>query len=146
LPNACRGFGNEVKQRILVGAYVLSHGYYDAYYLQAQKIRRLVARDFTAAFTKCDLILGPTAPTTAFELGAKTGDPVQMYLGDIFTIPASLAGLPALSVPCGFDAAGLPVGLQLTGNHFAEGLLLGAAHRYQQATDWHKRVPTETPL
>jgi aspartyl-tRNA(Asn)/glutamyl-tRNA(Gln) amidotransferase subunit A len=140
------GFGNEVKQRILVGTYVLSHGYYDAYYLQAQKVRRLIAQDFAQAFQKCDLILGPTAPTSAFELGAKTDDPVQMYLGDIFTIPAPLAGLPALSVPCGFDAAGLPVGLQLMGPHFAEGLLLGAAHRYQQATDWHKRVPTETPL
>jgi aspartyl-tRNA(Asn)/glutamyl-tRNA(Gln) amidotransferase subunit A len=140
------GFGAEVKRRILVGTYVLSHGYYDAYYLQAQKVRRLIARDFAAAFEKCDLIAGPTAPTTAFEIGAKADDPVQMYLGDIFTIPAPLAGLPALSVPCGFDAAGLPVGLQLMGKHFAEGLLLGAAHRYQQASDWHLRVPKETPL
>jgi len=140
------GFGAEVKRRILVGTYVLSHGYYDAYYLQAQKVRRLIAREFAVAFEKCDLILGPTAPTTAFEIGAKSDDPVQMYLGDIFTIPAPLAGLPALSIPCGFDAAGLPVGLQLMGKHFSEGLLLGAAHRYQQATDWHLRVPTETPL
>jgi len=140
------GFGAEVKRRILVGTYVLSHGYYDAYYLHAQKIRRLIAQDFAAAFKKCDLIVGPTAPTTAYELGAKTGDAVQMYLGDIFTIPAPLAGLPALSVPCGFDARGLPVGLQLTGPHFAEARLLGAAHRYQQATDWHRRVPKETPL
>ena len=140
------GFGAEVKQRILVGTYVLSHGYYDAYYLQAQKVRRLIAQDFSVAFEKCDLLLGPTAPTTAFELGAKTADPVQMYLGDIFTIPAPLAGLPALSIPCGFDARGLPVGLQLTGRHFSEGLLLGVAHRYQQATDWHRRVPKETPL
>jgi aspartyl-tRNA(Asn)/glutamyl-tRNA(Gln) amidotransferase subunit A len=140
------GFGAEVKRRILVGTYVLSHGYYDAYYLQAQKVRRLIARDFAAAFEKCDLILGPTAPTTAFAIGAKSDDPVQMYLGDIFTIPAPLAGLPALSIPCGFDAVGLPVGLQLMGKHFSEGLLLGAAHRYQQATDWHLRVPTETPL
>jgi aspartyl-tRNA(Asn)/glutamyl-tRNA(Gln) amidotransferase subunit A len=140
------GFGAEVKQRILVGTYVLSHGYYDAYYLQAQKVRRLIARDFGAAFERCDLILGPTSPTTAFEIGANTDDPVKMYLNDIFTIPAPLAGLPALSVPCGFDAAGLPVGLQLTGRHFAEGMLLGAAHRYQQATDWHLRVPKETPL
>jgi aspartyl-tRNA(Asn)/glutamyl-tRNA(Gln) amidotransferase subunit A len=140
------GFGAEVKGRILVGTYVLSHGYYDAYYLQAQKIRRLVARDFSRAFEKCDVILGPTAPTTAFELGAKTQDPVQMYLGDVFTIPAPLAGLPALSVPCGFDGTGLPVGLQLMGRHFSEGQLLGVAHRYQQATDWHRRVPTETPL
>ena len=140
------GFGTEVKQRILVGTYVLSHGYYDAYYLQAQKIRRLIAQDFAAAFEECDLIAGPTAPTTAFELGAKTADPVQMYLGDIFTVPAPLAGLPALSIPCGFDAAGLPVGLQLMGRHFSEASLLGAAHRYQQATDWHRRVPKETPL
>jgi len=140
------GFGAEVKRRILVGTYVLSHGYYDAYYLQAQKVRRLIARELSQAFERCDLILGPTAPTTAFEIGAKTEDPVQMYLGDIFTIPAPLAGLPALSVPCGFDAAGLPVGLQLMGKHFSEGLLLGAAHRYQQATDWHLRVPKETPL
>jgi aspartyl-tRNA(Asn)/glutamyl-tRNA(Gln) amidotransferase subunit A len=140
------GFGAEVKRRILVGTYVLSHGYYDAYYLHAQKIRRLIAQDFALAFKKCDLILGPTTPTTAFELGAKTNDPVQMYLGDIFTIPAPLAGLPALSIPCGFDAKGLPVGLQITGPHFSEARLLGAAHRYQQATDWHQRVPRETPL
>jgi aspartyl-tRNA(Asn)/glutamyl-tRNA(Gln) amidotransferase subunit A len=140
------GFGAEVKQRILVGTYVLSHGYYDAYYLQAQKVRRLIARDFAAAFERCDVILGPTSPTTAFELGANADDPVKMYLNDIFTIPAPLAGLPALSVPCGFDVAGLPVGLQLTGRHFAEGVLLGAAHRYQQATDWHLRAPKEAPL
>jgi aspartyl-tRNA(Asn)/glutamyl-tRNA(Gln) amidotransferase subunit A len=140
------GFGNEVKGRILVGTYVLSHGYYDAYYLQAQKIRRLIARDFDQAFQQCDVIIGPTAPTTAFELGAKTEDPVQMYLGDVFTIPAPLAGLPALSIPCGFDEKGLPVGLQLMGRHFSEGRLLGVAHAYQQATDWHTRVPTETPL
>jgi aspartyl-tRNA(Asn)/glutamyl-tRNA(Gln) amidotransferase subunit A len=140
------GFGAEVKRRILVGTYVLSHGYYDAYYLQAQKIRRLIAQDFAAAFERCDVILGPTSPTTAFEIGAKADDPVQMYLGDIFTIPAPLAGLPALSVPCGFDAKGLPVGLQLMGNYFSEARLLGVAHRYQQATDWHLRVPAETPL
>ncbi|HEX6528916.1 MAG TPA: Asp-tRNA(Asn)/Glu-tRNA(Gln) amidotransferase subunit GatA [Burkholderiales bacterium] len=140
------GFGAEVKGRILVGTYVLSHGYYDAYYLQAQKIRRLVAQDFQKAFAQVDFICGPTAPTTAFELGAKTGDPVQMYLGDVFTIPAPLAGLPALSIPCGFDERGLPVGLQLTGPHFSERRLLGAAHLYQQATDWHLRVPAETPL
>jgi aspartyl-tRNA(Asn)/glutamyl-tRNA(Gln) amidotransferase subunit A len=140
------GFGAEVKRRILVGTYVLSQGYYDAYYLQAQKVRRLIARQFADAFEKVDLICGPTAPSTAFELGARSEDPVQMYLGDIFTVPAPLAGLPALSVPCGFDAAGLPVGLQLMGRHFSEALLLGVAHRYQQATDWHRRVPTETPL
>jgi len=140
------GFGTEVKQRILIGTYVLSHGYYDAYYLQAQKVRRLIARDFDLAFKKCDLILGPTAPSTAFAIGAKTEDPVQMYLNDIFTIPAPLAGLPALSIPSGFDERGLPVGLQLTGAHFSEARLLGAAHRYQQASDWHLRVPKETPL
>jgi aspartyl-tRNA(Asn)/glutamyl-tRNA(Gln) amidotransferase subunit A len=140
------GFGKEVKGRILVGTYVLSHGYYDAYYLQAQKIRRLIARDFERAFAKCDFILGPTAPSTAYELGAKTDDPVQMYLGDVFTIPAPLAGLPALSIPCGFDEKSLPVGLQLMGPHFSESRLLGIAHAYQQATDWHQRVPTETPL
>jgi aspartyl-tRNA(Asn)/glutamyl-tRNA(Gln) amidotransferase subunit A len=140
------GFGAEVKQRILVGTYVLSHGYYDAYYLQAQRLRRLIAADFAAAFERCDLIVGPTSPTTAFEIGANTDDPVKMYLNDVFTIPAPLAGLPALSVPCGFDPAGLPVGLQLMGRHFCEAALLGAAHRYQQATDWHLRVPKETPL
>ncbi len=140
------GFGAEVKQRILVGTYVLSHGYYDAYYLQAQKVRRLIARDFDAAFQRCDLILGPTSPSTAFAIGAKTDDPVQMYLNDIFTVAAPLAGLPALSIPCGFDERGLPVGLQLMGSHFSEARLLGAAHRYQQATDWHLRVPKETPL
>jgi len=140
------GFGAEVKRRILVGTYVLSHGYYDAYYLQAQKVRRLIARDFARAFEHCDLILGPTSPSTAFAIGAKTDDPVQMYLSDIFTIPATLAGLPGLSIPCGFDKKGLPVGLQLMGNYFSEARLLGAAHRYQQATDWHLRVPAETPL
>ena len=140
------GFGAEVKLRILVGTYVLSHGYYDAYYLQAQKIRRLIARDFAAAFERCDVIMGPTSPGTAFELGAKSDDPVQMYLGDIFTVPAPLAGLPALSVPCGFDGKGLPVGLQLMGSYFSEAALLGIAHRYQQATDWHLRVPNDTPL
>jgi len=140
------GFGVEVQRRILVGTYVLSHGYYDAYYLQAQKVRRLIAGDFAAAFGKCDLILGPTAPSTAFAIGAKIDDPVQMYLNDIFTIPAPLAGLPALSIPCGFDAKGLPVGLQIMGPHFAEALMLGAAHGYQQATDWHRRVPREAPL
>ena len=140
------GFGAEVKQRILVGTYVLSHGYYDAYYLQAQKVRRLIARDFAKAFESCDVIFGPTAPSTAFAIGAKTDDPVQMYLNDIFTIPAPLAGLPGLSIPCGFDAKGLPVGLQIMGPHFSEARLLGIAHRYQQATDWHLRVPKETPL
>jgi aspartyl-tRNA(Asn)/glutamyl-tRNA(Gln) amidotransferase subunit A len=140
------GFGAEVKRRILIGTYVLSHGYYDAYYLKAQQVRRLIARDFADAYARCDLILGPTAPSTAFPLGAKSDDPVQMYLNDIFTIPAPLAGLPGMSIPCGFDARGLPVGLQIMGNYFAEAKMLGAAHRYQQATDWHLRVPKESPL
>ena len=140
------GFGTEVKRRILIGTYVLSHGYYDAYYLQAQKVRRLIAKDFTAAFARCDLIMGPTSPSTAFALGAKTDDPVQMYLNDIFTIPAPLAGLPGLSIPCGFDAKGLPVGLQIMGNYFSEAKMLGVAHRYQQASDWHLRTPKEAPL
>ena len=140
------GFGVEVKRRILIGTYVLSHGYYDAYYLQAQKVRRLIARDFAQAFGRCDLIMGPTSPSTAYPIGAKVQDPVQMYLDDIFTIPAPLAGLPGLSIPCGFDARGLPVGLQVMGKHFTESRMLGAAHRYQQATDWHLRVPGETPL
>ena len=140
------GFGAEVKRRILIGTYVLSHGYYDAYYLKAQKVRRLIARDFSEAFKRCDVIMGPTSPTTAFALGAKTEDPVQMYLNDIFTIPAPLAGLPGLSIPCGFDGKGLPVGLQIMGDYFAEARMLGVAHQYQRATDWHRRVPKEAPL
>jgi aspartyl-tRNA(Asn)/glutamyl-tRNA(Gln) amidotransferase subunit A len=140
------GFGAEVKRRILIGTYVLSAGYYEAYYIQAQKLRRLVAHDFAAAFGGCDLIMGPTTPDTAFPIGAKTGDPVQMYLNDIFTIAVNLAGLPGMSIPCGFDAGGLPVGLQIVGNYFSEARMLGAAHRYQLATDWHSRIPTETPL
>jgi aspartyl-tRNA(Asn)/glutamyl-tRNA(Gln) amidotransferase subunit A len=140
------GFGTEVKRRIMIGTYVLSHGYYDAYYLQAQKVRRMIAKDFAEAFARCDLIMGPTSPTTAFALGEKSSDPVQMYLNDIFTIPAPLAGLPGLSIPCGFDGAGLPVGLQMMGNYFAEAKMLGAAHRYQQANDWHLRAPKAAPL
>jgi len=140
------GFGAEVKRRILIGTYVLSHGYYDAYYLQAQKLRRLIAGDFAEAYKHCDVIMGPTTPGTAFALGAKIDDPLQMYLNDIFTIPAPLAGLPAMSIPCGFDDKGLPVGLQLMGDYFSEARLLGLAHRYQQATDWHLRVPKEAPL
>ena len=136
------GFGAEVKRRILIGTYVLSHGYYDAYYIQAQKVRRLVAGDFAEAFKRCDLILGPTTPTTAFRIGEKMSDPVQMYLNDIYTIPANLAGLPGLSIPCGFDGQGLPVGLQIVGDYFSEARMLGAAHQYQQATDWHTRVPS----
>ncbi|MDP2881781.1 MAG: Asp-tRNA(Asn)/Glu-tRNA(Gln) amidotransferase subunit GatA [Azonexus sp.] len=133
-----QGFGAEVKRRIMIGAYVLSHGYYDAYYLQAQRIRRLIANDFVEAFKSCDVIMGPTSPSTAFKLGEKAADPVQMYLSDIYTIAVNLAGLPGMSIPCGF-AGGLPVGLQLIGNYFAEGQLLNVAHRYQQATDWHQR-------
>jgi aspartyl-tRNA(Asn)/glutamyl-tRNA(Gln) amidotransferase subunit A len=136
-----QGFGAEVKRRILIGAYVLSHGYYDAYYLQAQKIRRLIADDFNAAFKVCDVILGPTAPGTAFKLGEKSDDPVEMYLNDLYTIPANLAGLPGMSLPCGFDAKGLPIGLQLVGNYFSEAKMLNVAHQYQRATDWHARQP-----
>ena len=135
-----QGFGAEVKRRILIGAYVLSHGYYDAYYLQAQRIRRLIANDFVEAFKSCDVIMGPTSPSTAFKLGEKAADPVQMYLSDIYTIAVNLAGLPGMSIPCGF-VGGLPVGLQLVGNYFAESQLLNVAHRYQQATDWHARRP-----
>jgi aspartyl-tRNA(Asn)/glutamyl-tRNA(Gln) amidotransferase subunit A len=136
-----QGFGPEVKRRILIGTYVLSHGYYDAYYLQAQRVRRLIARDFADAFRRCDVILGPTSPTVAFRVGEKAADPVTMYLNDIYTTAANLAGLPALSIPCGFGADGLPVGLQLAGDYFAEARLLNAAHQYQCATDWHARVP-----
>jgi aspartyl-tRNA(Asn)/glutamyl-tRNA(Gln) amidotransferase subunit A len=121
---------------------VLSHGYYDAYYLKAQKVRRLIAEDFQRAYKQCDVIVGPTAPTAAFPIGAKSDDPVQMYLNDIFTIAANLTGAPALSIPCGFTAAGLPIGLHLQGNYFDEARLLDVAHRYQQATDWHARAPT----
>ena len=136
-----QGFGAEVKRRILIGAYVLSHGYYDAYYLQAQKIRRLIADDFSEAFKTCDVILGPTAPGTAFRLGEKSGDPVEMYLNDLYTIPANLAGLPGMSLPCGFDAQGLPIGLQLVGNYFSEAKMLNVAHQYQRATNWHAHAP-----
>ena len=136
-----QGFGAEVKRRILIGTYVLSHGYYDAYYLQAQRIRRLIADDFVAAFKQCDILLGPTTPGTAFGIGEKTDDPVQMYLSDIYTIAVNLAGLPGMSLPCGFSA-GLPVGLQLIGNYFDETRLLDTAHRFQQATVWHRCAPT----
>jgi aspartyl-tRNA(Asn)/glutamyl-tRNA(Gln) amidotransferase subunit A len=149
-----QGFGAEVKRRILVGTYVLSHGYYDAYYLKAQKLRRLIAQDFVEAFKKCDVIMGPTSPTTAFNIGEKAGDPVQMYLSDIYTIAVNLAGLPGMSIPCGFgrekrgegnalpsNPSGLPVGLQIIGNYFGEAKMLNVAHQYQQATDWHMRMP-----
>ena len=140
-----QGFGPEVKRRIMIGTYVLSHGYYDAYYLQAQKLRRMIADDFQACFAQCDLIAGPVAPSVAWKLGERGDDPVQTYLADIFTLPASLAGLPGMSLPAGFggsgDSLGMPVGLQLIGNYFAEGQLLHAAHALQQATDWHTRAP-----
>lgn len=134
------GFGDEVKRRIMIGAYVLSEGYYDAYYLQAQKIRRMIADDFQAAFKDCDVIAGAAAPTTAWAIGGKA-DPVSNYLADIFTLPASLAGLPGLSLPAGFGDGGMPVGLQLIGNYFSEAKLLNAAHRFQQATDFHLKSP-----
>jgi len=136
-----QGFGAEVKRRIMIGTYVLSHGYYDAYYLQAQRIRRLIAGDFAQAFGKCDLIMGPAAPSVAYDLGAKKDDPVQMYLDDLYTIPINLAGLPGMSIPCGFGAKGRPVGLQIVGNSWDEARMLAAAHAFQQATDWHTRVP-----
>ncbi|MBC8021752.1 MAG: Asp-tRNA(Asn)/Glu-tRNA(Gln) amidotransferase subunit GatA, partial [Burkholderiales bacterium] len=136
-----QGFGAEVKRRILIGTYVLSHGYYDAYYLQAQKIRRLIARDFAEAFAHCDVIAGPAAPSVAFDLGSKDKDPVQMYLDDLYTIPINLAGLPGMSIPCGFGAKGRPVGLQIVGNYWSEALMLRVAHAYQQATDWHTKGP-----
>jgi aspartyl-tRNA(Asn)/glutamyl-tRNA(Gln) amidotransferase subunit A len=135
------GFGDEVKRRIMIGAYVLSHGYYDAYYLQAQKIRRMIADDFQQAFKQCDVIAGPVAPTVAWKIGEKSDDPVANYLADIFTLPASLAGLPGMSVPAGFGEGHMPVGLQLIGNYFSEAKLLNMAHRLQQATDFHSRQP-----
>ena len=135
------GFGDEVKRRIMIGTYVLSHGYYDAYYLQAQKVRRMLSDDFQAAFQQCDLIAGPVAPTVAWKIGEKSADPLANYLADIFTLPASLAGLPGMSLPAGFGAGGLPVGLQLIGNYLQEARLLGAAHQFQLATDYHVRKP-----
>ncbi len=138
------GFGDEVKRRIMIGTYVLSHGYYDAYYLKAQKIRRLIAGDFQKAFTQCDIIAGPVSPTVAWKIGEKSADPVANYLADIYTLSSSLAGLPGMSVPAGFGAGGMPVGLQLIGNYFKEAQLLGAAHQFQVATDWHMRRPGTT--
>ncbi|MDP1566012.1 MAG: amidase family protein, partial [Polaromonas sp.] len=135
------GFGPEVKRRIMIGTYVLSHGYYDAYYLKAQKIRRLIAEDFQKAFAQCDIIAGPVSPTVAWKIGEKSDDPVASYLADIYTLSSSLAGLPGMSVPAGFGEAGMPVGLQLIGNYFKEAQLLGAAHQFQLATDWHLRRP-----
>ena len=140
--NRGEGFGDEVQRRILTGTYVLSSGYYDAYYIKAQKARQLISRDYAAAFAEVDFIAGPTTPTPAFRLGQKTANPVEMYLNDIYTIGADLAGLPAISIPCGF-VGGLPVGLQLVGPHLSEAPLLRLAHRYQRATDWHARFPAD---
>lgn len=135
------GFGDEVKRRIMIGTYVLSHGYYDAYYLQAQKIRRMIADDFQQAFRQCDVIAGPVAPTVAWKIGEHGNDPLADYLADIFTLPGSLAGLPGMSIPVGFGEGGMPVGMQLLGNYFGEAKLLNVAHRFQQATDFHLRKP-----
>jgi len=134
------GFGAEVKRRVMTGTYVLSAGYYDAYYLKAQKVRQLIAKDFRDAFVEVDMLMGPTTPTPAFAIGAKMADPITMYLNDIYTIGANLAGLPAISIPCGF-VTDLPVGLQLVGPHFAESAILNAAHAYQRETDWHRQIP-----
>jgi aspartyl-tRNA(Asn)/glutamyl-tRNA(Gln) amidotransferase subunit A len=135
------GFGAEVKRRIMLGTYALSSGYYDAYYLKAQKVRTLIRRDFLDAFETVDILLTPVAPTAAFPIGEKTADPLQMYLSDIFTIPVNLAGTCALSLPCGFTAEGLPIGLQLIGKPFGEATILRAAWAFEQATDWHKESP-----
>lgn len=135
------GFGTEVKRRIMIGTYALSAGYYDAYYLKAQKVRTLIKQDFDTAFTKVDVLISPTSPTTAFKAGEKTDDPLSMYLSDLMTIPVNLAGLPGLSLPCGFDAQGLPIGLQLIGNVLREDLVLQAAYAYEQTTEWHRRQP-----
>jgi aspartyl-tRNA(Asn)/glutamyl-tRNA(Gln) amidotransferase subunit A len=135
------GFGAEVKRRIVLGTYVLSAGYYDAYYLKAQRVRALIKRDFEEAFKRCDVIVTPTSPTTAFKLGEKTQDPLQMYLSDIYTISINLAGVPALSLPCGFDQEGMPIGLQIIGKHFDEATILRLAHHFEQSTEWHKRRP-----
>jgi aspartyl-tRNA(Asn)/glutamyl-tRNA(Gln) amidotransferase subunit A len=137
-----QGFGAEVKRRILLGTYALSAGYYDAFYLKAQRVRTLIRRDFDAVFERCQAIVTPTAPTTAFKLGDKVTDPLEMYLSDIFTISVNLAGLPALSLPCGFDRNGLPVGLQIVGRPFDELTILQTAHAYEQSTEWHRRRPT----
>jgi aspartyl-tRNA(Asn)/glutamyl-tRNA(Gln) amidotransferase subunit A len=134
-----RGFGAEVQRRIIIGTYCLSAGYYEAYYGKASQVRTLIVEDFKKAFEACDVIACPTAPTPAFKIGEKIDDPLTMYLSDIFTISANLAGIPALSVPCGFSAAGLPIGLQLMGTHFGEEMILRVAHRFEQANDFHKK-------
>jgi aspartyl-tRNA(Asn)/glutamyl-tRNA(Gln) amidotransferase subunit A len=136
-----RGFGQEVKRRIILGTYVLSAGYYEAYYRKASQVRTLMRRDFEEAFHKVDVILTPTAPTPAFKIGEKVEDPLQMYLSDIFTIPVNLAGIPAISIPCGFSREGLPIGLQIMGKHFDEGMLLKVAHTFERNTDFHLRKP-----
>jgi len=136
------GFGAEVKRRIMLGTYALSSGYYDAYYLKAQKVRRLIKEELDEAFKSCDVIITPTAPTTAFKIGEKTEDPLQMYLSDIFTISVNLAGLPGLSMPCGFDSSGLPIGMQIIGKPLEEATILRVAYAYEQATDWHKKRPS----
>ena len=141
LKSRSQGFGAEVKRRILIGTYVLSHGYYDAYYIKAQKLRRLIAQDFTEVFKQCDVIMGPTSPSVAFSLGEKNNDPLQMYLSDAYTAAASLAGLPGMSIPVGFGKKNRPVGLHIIGNYFAEAKILNIAHQFQQVTDWHTKMP-----
>ena len=136
-----QGFGAEVKRRILIGTYVLSHGYYDAYYIKAQKLRRLIAQDFAQAYRQCDIIMGPTTPTVAFNLGEKSGDPIQMYLSDIYTSAANLTGMPAMSIPVGFGEKNRPIGLHIIGNYFKEAQMLNVAHQYQQVTGWHLQSP-----
>ncbi|HEY9616225.1 MAG TPA: amidase family protein, partial [Microcoleaceae cyanobacterium] len=136
-----QGFGSEVKRRIMIGTYALSAGYYDAYYLKAQKVRTLIKQDFEQAFEQVDVLVSPTAPTTAFKAGEKTEDPLSMYLSDLMTIPVNLAGLPGMSIPCGFDAQGLPIGLQIVANVLREDLIFQVAHAYEQATEWHQRSP-----
>ena len=138
------GFGAEVKRRILIGSYVLSQGYYDAYYLQAQKIRRIIAEDFQTAFTQCDVLMGPVAPQVAWKVGEKSKDPVEMYLEDIYTLSPNLAGLPAMSIPCGMSQQGLPIGLQIIGNYFSEAKMLQIADQYQQNSSWHELAPAGT--
>jgi aspartyl-tRNA(Asn)/glutamyl-tRNA(Gln) amidotransferase subunit A len=135
------GFGPEVKRRVMIGTFALSAGYYDAYYNKALKLRRLIAEDFDKAFEECDVLMGPTTPTTAFRIGDKTDDPIAMYLNDIFTISVNLAGLPGISIPAGLDSSGLPIGLQIIGRYFDDARVLGVAHRFQQHSDWHLRRP-----
>ena len=141
-----QGFGAEVKRRILIGTYVLSHGYYDAYYIKAQKLRRLIAQDFAEVFKQCEIVMGPTSSTVAFALGERSNDPLQMYLSDTYTAAASLAGLPGMSIPAGFGNRSRPVGLHIIGNYFSEAHMLNVAHQYQQVTDWHTRMPEITKV